>query len=500
MAEVTGRLWAIRRGHVAGDPLPAGAARADEGASRSFGSNTFDVDAMKEKLPKPVFQSLQETIRRGNKLDPAIANEVAHAVKEWALAKGATHFCHWFQPQTGLTAEKHDAFLTFDDDGRPMERFSGAQLIQSEPDASSFPSGGMRTTFEARGYTAWDPSSPIFIIDGPERQDALHSVGLHQLSRRRARQQDAAAALDGVPLREGAARAARCSATTGDARGAHPRAPSRSTSSSTARSTRCAPTWSPPAARWSGPSRPRARSSRTTTSAASRTASWPSCRRSENELYKLGIPIKTRHNEVAPSQYETAPIFEEANVASDHNQIVMETHEPGGAAPQPGPAPAREAVRRDQRQRQALQLVAAWTPRGDNLLEPGRDARSENLQFLVFLAATLKGVHQRAGPAARGHRQLRATTIGWAPTRRRRRSSRSSWASSSPASSTPSRRARPAGAAALERISLGHPQAARGGPRQDRPQPHLALRLHREQVRVPRRVVRGRRSRCPSPS
>src|SRR5262245_48532658 len=117
----------------------------------TFGCNTFSAEVMKNKLPRPVFQSLQETVRRGAKLDPSIANEVAHAVKEWAQSKGATHFCHWFQPQTGLTAEKHDAFLTFDEQGSPMERFSGAQLIQSEPDASSFPSGGMRTTFEARG-------------------------------------------------------------------------------------------------------------------------------------------------------------------------------------------------------------------------------------------------------------------------------------------------------------------------------------------------------------
>src|SRR5438128_1951999 len=164
MAE--GRLWAIREAtsrSIRSLPEMAGGMKVME----AFGSNTFNADAMKQKLPKAVYQSLQETIRRGTKLDPSIANEVAHAVKEWALAKGATHFCHWFQPQTGLTAEKHDAFLTFDDEGRPMERFSGAQLIQSEPDASSFPSGGMRTTFEARGYTAWDPSSPIFVVDGP---------------------------------------------------------------------------------------------------------------------------------------------------------------------------------------------------------------------------------------------------------------------------------------------------------------------------------------------
>ena len=149
MSEVTGRLWAVSQATSRSIRLVPELASGSK-VVEVFGSNTFDVSAMKEKLPKPVFKSLQETIRRGSRLDPAIAHEVAHAIKEWALGKGASHFCHWFQPQTGLTAEKHDAFLTFDDDGRPMERFSGAQLIQSEPDASSFPSGGMRSTFEAR--------------------------------------------------------------------------------------------------------------------------------------------------------------------------------------------------------------------------------------------------------------------------------------------------------------------------------------------------------------
>jgi glutamine synthetase len=133
--------------------------------SEYFGVNTFDISLMKEKLPKEVFQKLRQTIDLGKKLDADVANTVANAAKEWALGKGCTHFCHWFQPQTGSTAEKHDAFLTFDDHGQPVEKFSGAQLIQSEPDASSFPSGGMRTTFEARGYTAWDPSSPMFIME-----------------------------------------------------------------------------------------------------------------------------------------------------------------------------------------------------------------------------------------------------------------------------------------------------------------------------------------------
>jgi glutamine synthetase type III len=166
MSNGSGRLWAISEvtsRTIRSLPELARGVKVRE----TFGANTFDTAAMKQKLPKPIFDSLHETVRRGRRLDPSIANEVAHAVKEWALEKGATHFCHWFQPQTGLTAEKHDSFLTFDDLGLPMERFSGAQLIQSEPDASSFPSGGMRSTFEARGYTAWDPSSPIFIVEGP---------------------------------------------------------------------------------------------------------------------------------------------------------------------------------------------------------------------------------------------------------------------------------------------------------------------------------------------
>ena len=133
----------------------------------AFGSNTFDAEAMKQKLPKPVFQSLQETIRRGSRLDPSIANEVAaRGQGVGARARARRHFCHWFQPQTGLTAEKHDAFLTFDDEGMPMERFSGAQLIQSEPDASSFPRADAHDLRGARLH-GLGPSSPIFIVDGP---------------------------------------------------------------------------------------------------------------------------------------------------------------------------------------------------------------------------------------------------------------------------------------------------------------------------------------------
>jgi glutamine synthetase len=133
--------------------------------SEYFGINAFGARQMRDKLPKDVYRKLTESIRLGQKLDLEIAPTVAQVIKDWAISRGATHFTHWFQPQTGLTAEKHDAFLSFDDAGQPMEAFSAEQLIQSEPDASSFPSGGLRATWEARGYTAWNPASPVFLIE-----------------------------------------------------------------------------------------------------------------------------------------------------------------------------------------------------------------------------------------------------------------------------------------------------------------------------------------------
>ena len=145
--------------------------------SEYFGMNTFGVRQMKAKLPKEVYAKLAAAIRLGKKLDVEIAPTVAQVIKEWAISRGVTHFTHWFQPQTGLTAEKHDAFLNFDDNMQAVESFSGSQLIQSEPDASSFPSGGLRATWEARGYTAWNPASPVFIVEsGTTRTLCIPSV------------------------------------------------------------------------------------------------------------------------------------------------------------------------------------------------------------------------------------------------------------------------------------------------------------------------------------
>src|SRR6187397_1458454 len=393
MSEVTGRLWAVSQAtsrNIRSVPELAGGSKVVE----VFGSNTFDVGAMKEKLPKPVFKSLQETIRRGSRLDPAIANEVAHAIKEWALGKGASHFCHWFQPQTGLTAEKHDAFLTFDDDGHPMERFSGAQLIQSEPDASSFPSGGMRSTFEARGYTAWDPSSPIFIVDGPNGKTlCVPSVFISYHGD----------ALDNkTPLLRSmeylSERALGVLRLFGDKE-----------------STRVVPTMGPEQeyflidkAFYSlrpdlvacgrtliGAKPPKGQELEDHYFGSIKDRILACMQETETELYKLGVPVKTRHNEVAPSQYETAPIFEEANVASDHNQMVMETM---------GRIARRHNLTLLLHEKPFAGINGSgkhcnWSlmdSQGRNLLEPGATPE-KNLQFLVFLAATLKGVHKRAG-------------------------------------------------------------------------------------------------------
>jgi glutamine synthetase len=388
-----GRLWAIRQvtsRSIRSLPEMAGGTRLLD----TFGSNTFNTEAMKHKLPKPVFESLQQTVRRGQRLDPAIANEVAHAVKEWALAKGATHFCHWFQPQTGLTAEKHDAFLTFDEHGQPMERFSGAQLIQSEPDASSFPSGGMRTTFEARGYTAWDPGSPIFIVDGPNGKTlcvpsvfiSYHGDALDNktpLLRAMEYLSERAVAVLRLFGDQGATRVVPTLGAEQEYflidRAFYALRPDLVTAGRTL----------------IGAKPPKGQELEDHYFGSIKDRILACMQETENELYKLGIPVKTRHNEVAPSQYETAPIFEEANVASDHNQMVMET--------------MNRVARRHN-----LALLLHEKPfagingsgkhcnwslsdsEGRNLLEPG-DTPQENLQFLVFLSATLKGVHRRAG-------------------------------------------------------------------------------------------------------
>jgi glutamine synthetase len=362
--------------------------------SEIFGEKTFSTRSMQEKLPKPVFEKIQDTIRRGQKLDRSIADVVAHAVKEWALENGVTHFCHWFQPMTGLTAEKHDSFLTFDDHGRPVEHFSGSQLIQSEPDASSFPSGGMRTTFEARGYTAWDPSSPIFIMDGPNGSTmCVPSVFISYHGEALDKKTPLLRSMKA--LNEAALRMLRIFGNKEANRVVPTVGPEQEYFLIDRAFAALRPDLISCGRTLLGARPPKGQQLEDHYFGSIKSRVQAFMQEVEHELYRLGIPIKTRHNEVAPSQFECAPIFEEANVAADHNQIVME-------------------VMRQVARRHDFALLLHEKPfdgingsgkhnnwsmmdsEGKNLLEPGKSPR-ENLQFLACLMATVRAVYQRAG-------------------------------------------------------------------------------------------------------
>jgi glutamine synthetase len=325
----------------------------------------------------------------GKKLDADIAPTVAQAIRDWAVSHGATHFTHWFQPQTGLTAEKHDAFFTFDENKLPMESFTGEQLIQSEPDASSFPSGGLRATWEARGYTAWNPASPVFIMESagtktlciPSVFIGYNGEALDEVTPLLARRMLGEA----IALSPGDKGVQRVYTTLGRAGyflidrthfSLRPDLVSTAPSSG----------------------RRRRGSIETTTSVASPSASAYIAEWSTSWL--LGVPIVTRHNEVAPCQFEMAPFYEETDIAVDHNQLVM-------------------SVLRRVALRHGLQAIVHEKPfagvngsgkhcnwamaitsenelNGINLLKPGKTPH-QNIRFLVFLAAVLKGVHKHAG-------------------------------------------------------------------------------------------------------
>ncbi len=362
--------------------------------SELYGVNTFNAQAMKESLSKQTYAELQATIKQGSKLDKSIANEVAHAVKEWALENGATHFCHWFQPQTGLTAEKHDAFLSFDDEGQPIERLSGSQLIQSEPDASSFPSGGRRSTFEARGYTAWDPSSPIFIAEEPNGKTlCIPSVFVSYHGEALDYKAPLLRSMD--TLNKSAMAVLKMFGNSSVTRVVPTLGPEQEYFLIDQAFYALRPDLVAAGRTLIGSKPPKGQELEDHYFGSIKDRIQAFMQESELELYKMGIPVKTRHNEVAPSQYETAPIFEEVNVAADHNQQTME-------------------IMRSVAAKHNLMMLLHEKPfagvngsgkhnnwsmqdsDGNNLLEPGKTPQ-ENLQFLVFLVATLKAVQKRAG-------------------------------------------------------------------------------------------------------
>jgi glutamine synthetase len=379
--------------------------------SEYFGINTLGVRQMRDKLPGDVYQKLLSAVRHGQKLDLDVAPVVAQVVRDWAISHGATHFTHWFQPQTGLTAEKHDTFLSFDGDHNAMEAFSAAQLIQSEPDASSFPSGGLRTTWEARGYTAWNPASPLFIAEWagvstlciPSVFIGYNGEALDEMTpllRSSDVLSDRAVALLELLGDRGVQRVF---TTLGPEQEYflidRTLAAMRPDLVMAGRTLIGAP-----------PARGQQLEDHYFAGIPERVQACIA--EVEYELYKLGVPIQTRHNEVAPSQFEMAPVFEETDIGVDHNQLVMATlrrvalrH---GLQALLHEKPFAGINGSGKHCNWSLQ-VRSDDPHldGFNLLKPG-DTPHQNLRFLLILASVLKGVHKhaavlRAGIATSGN-------------------------------------------------------------------------------------------------
>ncbi len=367
--------------------------------SEFFGMNTFGVQQMRSKLPKDVYARLSESIRLGKKLDLDIAPTVAQAIRDWAVSRGATHFTHWFQPQTGLTAEKHDAFITFDENKQVLEQFTAAQLIQSEPDASSFPSGGLRATWEARGYTAWNPASPVFIIEsGNVRTLCIPSVFIGYNGE----------ALDEMtPLLRSSdvlsSKAIELLALLGD-RGVQRVYTTLGAEQEYFLIDRTHFALRPDLVMANrtliGAPPPRGQQLEDHYFGGIPERIQACIAEVEHELYKLGVPIVTRHNEVAPCQFEMAPYFEDIDVAVDHNQLVMSVlrrvalrH---GLQAIVHEKPFAGVNGSGKHCNWAMAVTADNELNGINLLKPGRTPH-QNIRFLAFLAAVLKGVHKHAG-------------------------------------------------------------------------------------------------------
>ena len=350
-----------------------------------FGCNVFNDTVMKEYLPEDTYKALKKTIEQGKTLDPSIAGIVAQAMKDWAVEKGATHFTHWFQPMTGITAEKHDSFITPTDDGHVLLEFSGKELIKGEADGSSFPTGGLRATFEARGYTAWDPTSYAFVKDGSLCiPTAFYSHGGHALDKKTPLVRSMQA------LNDSTLRLIRLFGNT-DAKTVKPTVGAEQEYFLVDKKLYdkredlrfCGRTlFGAPAPKgqelgdhYYGVIRPRVSAF---------------MKELDKELWMLGIPSKTKHNEVAPSQHEMAPVFTTVNISTDHNQLTMEilkkVAEKHGLVCLLHEKPFGGLNGSGKHNNWSLS-----TDTGVNLLNPGKTP-CENLQFLLILCAVIKAV------------------------------------------------------------------------------------------------------------
>ena len=358
-----------------------------------FGSNVFNDAVMKERLPKAAYKKMKATIDAGAELDPEVADIVAHEMKEWAIEKGATHFTHWFQPLTGITAEKHDAFIDPQGDGTTLLRFSGKELIKGEPDASSFPSGGLRATFEARGYTAWDCTSPAFIKETPHSTilcipTAFCSYKGEALDKKtpllRSMQ-----ALEIQVLRIlrlfGNKTAKHVTTSVGPEQEYFlvdkEKFLKRKDLIFTGRTL-------------FGAMPPKGQEMDDHYFGVIPERVLGFMEKFNEELWKLGISAKTQHNEVAPAQHEIAPIYDQNNIATDHNQLVMETAQ--RVADELGlKCLLHEKPFAGINGSGKHNNWSICTDEGENLLDPG-ETPHENMQFLLFLAAILRAVDEHA--------------------------------------------------------------------------------------------------------
>ena len=354
-----------------------------------YGSLVFNDKVMKDRLPKDIYRAVRKTIQNGTHLELDVANAVAAAMKEWAVENGATHFTHWFQPMTGLTAEKHDSFISPEENGGILMEFSGKELVKGEPDASSFPSGGLRATFEARGYTAWDPSSPAFIKDGSLYiPTAFLSYGGEALDKKtpllRSMQ---ALSTEAVKLLQlmGEKDVTRVTATIGSEQEYF--LIDKELFLQRKDLLYCGRTLL-------GANAPKGQEMEDHYFGVLKPKVAAFMHDLDTELWKLGIPAKTKHNEVAPAQHELAPVYETANVAADHNQLTMEmmkkVADRHGFACLLHEKPFEGINGSGKHNNWSIQ-----TNTGINLMDPGKHP-GENLRFLTFLIAVIAAVDKYA--------------------------------------------------------------------------------------------------------
>src|SRR5438067_59351 len=367
--------------------------KRDARVTGTFGSLVFNDEVQQARLPKAVYHALRRTMTHGEPLDAAAADSVATAVKEWAVEHGATHYTHWFQPLTGITAEKHDSFLQISSDGKAVTEFSGKELIKGEPDASSFPSGGMRSTFEARGYTAWDPTSPPWL---------LYSGGAVTLVIPTAFVSWTGEALDKKTpllrsmeaLSKQAVRVLKLFGSTAE-RVVTTCGPEQEYFLMDGYFYLARPDLINAGRTLFGARPPKGQELEDQYFGAIADRVMAFMSDVETELYKIGVPVKTRHNEVAPSQYEIAPVFENANLATDHQMMTMETMR--RAAPKYGLACLLHEKPFAGVNGSGKHLNWSMSDdEGHNLLSPGANPH-DNMQFLVFCTAVIRAVNTWQG-------------------------------------------------------------------------------------------------------